>query len=139
MRSATWPEYFPQGCPPGDAIPAEGLLFRFLRRREPAASDFDDHWTIYPQHRAAWHANREKHCSVCGLSVYRTLEAAKKKRDILPPLRKMHIASGTVTEPCGLIAPTPRDQNDHYTWWPLPSGAHWISVFQWLEGPVAAT
>lgn len=130
-----WPIYFPADCPPAHAAPAGGVVFRFVQAGEPTADDFSDHWTAFPKRRDEF-VRRGKTCDACGLSVYFTLEAAKEKRRIIPALRKLHIASGKITPPCGVILPTPEDQRDHFTWWPQPDGATYVAAFACIEGPL---
>jgi hypothetical protein len=108
-----FPTTWPQDCPPADAEPANGVVFRLVRNNPPAASDF----LSYAEEGKC---PRRDPCLRCGLSVYRTLEDTVAKhaelRERFPDIDfGQHVASATLSPEHGktkqTFAPT------HTTWW----------------------
>lgn len=114
-------------------MPAEGQVFRFLRRSTAEAKDFLAHWDLYPQHREQWQVSG-KCCEVRGLSVYRTAQDALAKRAALPALKKMKLAVGALDPLSDTIARTPRsDDDNHHTWWSTQSPDTLSTLFAIVE------
>ena len=40
ISEQTYPDYFPEGCPPDDAIVSERILYRFCKKDKPEENDF---------------------------------------------------------------------------------------------------
>ncbi len=57
-------------------------------------------------------------CKACGLSVFRSIDDARKLRRRVRASRKRMIAKGTVSDQCGKMMPTPsRQEPTHTTFW----------------------
>lgn len=111
-----WPAHFPAGCPPPSAAPATGTVFRLVRNRPPAASDFVPHILLFPRNSFTG-----CQCEACGLSVFTTLEECRRAEARIPSLRGREVASADLTAEHGALAATPRAKNPgHFTWW-LPT------------------
>jgi hypothetical protein len=127
-----WPNYYPQGCPPGDAPLAQGKVYRFVSAT-PSISDFDPHYLRRPD--KAWDGVL---CQACGLSVNVTFEHARSKRALLAPLRKKKIAVAELTAKDGRLAPTPAlSDHHHHTWWRSMTSADPLELFKLVEEAIA--
>ena len=124
-----WPEYFPENCPPTTATSPNGKFYRFIAKDhdEPQSKDF-----------VSWRElNLEKpcpdnipECQACGLSVYSDLEEIRRMKKVIPKLRKMKIAGGSLTESSGKIKNTPsRNSQNHNTWWVPQNENPWQYFF----------
>lgn len=122
---AGWPDHFPDGCPPDDAGPATGLVYRLVRNAAPAADDFRSHAEDQPERD--W---GDAHCKACGLSIFRDLTEAVKTTRRIPALRGSVPASAELDGGPGVILHTPsRAADSHHTWW-LPDGESVQQLFK---------
>lgn len=131
-----WPEHLPSACPPADAQPASGVVFRLIRGATPSPGDFLPKCLENP---AGDFTGRE--CLAAGLSVYR------KRRDLdrlltYPTFRKdnWRIARGDLHPQVGRLKATPpqKIRNSHHTWW-WPSGVEPSTLFRLDEGSLDPT
>lgn len=110
-----WPEYFPPSCPPVTAKKASGKVYRFIdkKHKSPQDKDFLSWKEEHPNE-----VIQGKECQSCGLSIYISLEEAKRVARLIPKLRKMKIAEGNLVKDSGKIENTPScNSKDHFTWW----------------------
>lgn len=136
--AAVWPDYFPAECPPADAAPAVGTLYRFTKKQTPDAKDVTCHWNRFEQHREEW-ARDGRQCQACGLSVYLTVETARQKRAMIPALRKAHVHRVTLVTADGKLKNTPSvGDPEHHTWWAQSTIHDVLGFLQYVEGPNAA-
>lgn len=106
----TFPENWPEGCPPGDAVAAHGDVFRVVKTDPPQPGDF----------RSLWEQGRpiaQKECESAGLSVFQAVRDAAHAALKYPYLGEL-VARGTLGTKHGVVKPTPRSGNSHTTWWP---------------------
>lgn len=125
-----WPDYYPNSCPPEGAFPAEGVVFRFTDEPEPRPGDFEPHVIKFPGKQFP------DMCLASGLSVYRTLEDAQRKRRRVPGLRDKCIARGSLNNEAGLLMKTLK--HGHHTWWVPRSVESPCSLFSCVAKPDAA-
>ena len=112
MKDQKYPDYFPVGCPPDDALTEEQWLFRFCQGNVPQEDDFVSYYLKNPQ-------KYKGNIRAYGLSVL------KSKEDCLSAIRKFpwirqyqSIAKGETNEYKGSWKETPSRQNPaHVTWW----------------------
>lgn len=121
--SYNWPADFPLDCPPGAALPADGVFYRIVKNDPPRLGDF----------LSLYHLNRDlaerrigrgaTRCETMGLSIYAELGDALAAAcqfssigDWIVPL--------TLEPVAGKILPTPRyhpaapeNGDSHHTWW----------------------
>lgn len=110
-----WPQHYPQQCPPQQAIPASGKIYRFINGKSPLAKDFQSHYEREPS--KIW---EPKECQARGLSVLRTLDDCAAMREAVPALRKKRITEGVLTQSDGVTLITPSHScKAHTTWWRL--------------------
>ena len=110
-----WLPCVPANCPPPEAQPAEGVVFRLIASQEPTAGDFSPKRVEAPD---ADYAGKE--CMASGLSVY------KKRRDLerlmsYPTFRgkALWVAKAQLSPTHGVMLSTPprHIRNSHHTWW----------------------
>ncbi len=113
-----FPDTWPSDCPPGDALDAEGTVFRIVNHNPPAAEDFVTSFEsgAFPSRPA---------CLRCGLSVHRILADAIHTKTKYPKLGSW-IAQGMLTQGCGKTKQT--GQASHTTWW-ICAGVDRASIF----------
>jgi hypothetical protein len=105
----TFPEGWPNDCPPAEAIDASGMIFRIVNREPPAPEDFVSHFE-------AGKLPKAPPCLRCGLSVFQELGDAIHQRRLLPKLGRL-IARGEVFAQHGKIKLATGKQPTHTTWW----------------------
>jgi hypothetical protein len=100
-------------CPPADAQPVEGPVYRGVRGADPTPQDFQS----FNEAKAGAKA---EDCLHWGLSVWTTEAAVEHARKIIIPLRKgkWSVVVGHLEPEDGVIKHTPtNDQPDHRTLW----------------------
>jgi hypothetical protein len=126
QQSAEWPNYFPLGVPPDDAVDANGPVYRLVKLCPPQANDFLSSYEEYP--------GRSFHDleNACGMSVYRLIQDVQRTRNRYRPLRNRRIAIGVLLPEFGRMKPTPTNGDSHYTVW-LRCSANLGPAFQCVE------
>lgn len=123
MRS--FPDNWPQGCPPADAEPAAGRVYRLVKRNPACADDFRTHDERHKMPKA-------DPCLRRGLSVFRTRHDAVHQAKLLPFLGDK-IACAELCPEHGRMKLTPTTQRpSHTTWWPYP-GVDRAAPFHTIE------
>ncbi|MBP0016000.1 MAG: hypothetical protein J7647_00395 [Cyanobacteria bacterium SBLK] len=112
-QKSEWPDFFPDGVPPENAIPAAGKAFRIVASIPPTDSDFLSNVEKYPDRSYG-----ENLWMACGLSFHRQLECSKRTRKRFPALRKCRIALGILKPEHGVQLETGnRKFPSHFTVW----------------------
>jgi hypothetical protein len=114
----TFPDDWPQGCPPADAADANGEVFRIVKADPLSATDFRS----YHEMGIA----RGDPVLRCGLSVFRLRSDAEHVSRMFPNLGKV-IARATLRPEHGKVKQTGRPS--HTTWWPYV-GVDRVSLFE---------
>jgi len=109
MTQGEFPADWPSGCPPDDAQPAEGEIFRLVKSNPPTAADF---WS----HHETGKLPNTPACLRCGLSVFRSREDAEHQHRAYPRLGRF-IAKGMLVHEHGVTKLTHGRQPSHTTWW----------------------
>lgn len=123
-KVSTYRPHLPESCPPGDAVPSEGIFFRLILDGSVCEQSFlslrekDAKRKIRPP---------RTECEACGLSLYRTLtDAANLKKANPGTFGKALIAQGNLDRCLGTMKPTPaRPGDSHTTYWPFASSEPW--------------
>lgn len=113
--SKKYPDFFPIGCPPSDAVSDEKNVYRLIKTDKIDKSDF---LSFMEEGKDARHPSFP--FIEYGISVNTDFEELKKYWRGSPALKKMfnNIASGTTCKNSGVIKATPtRNQLHHHTWW----------------------
>ncbi len=100
----------PPGCPPDEAQPCLGEIFRLVPSAPIDEAGFVSHFERYPGRE--W----RDECAARGLSVFLTLEAVAKLRKRVKGFRDHKIAFATLAAPVGVMKQT--GNAEHHTWWP---------------------
>jgi len=135
LLSHALPSYhpnIPDGCPPTDARPMRGVIYRSLRGAKPEAIDFQSH-----AERNVSSVGPE--CQKWGLSVWLSEEDVKHARSVMAFFRRKHIACGQVTPLHGVIKRTPSgNQPNHHTYW-RDHTIDFVPLFRVVMPPVPAS
>lgn len=109
----SFPDYFPEGCPPEEATDAEIELYRFCTQSPPCEEDFCSYYEQNPQ-------RYEGVIQAYGLSVLPSADECLKALRKSPVLRAKYkyIATGANNPSRGKTLQTPgRISPRHITWW----------------------
>lgn len=117
-----WPDFYPVNCPPKEAKPASGTVYRLVRYNPAQAEDFKTPWEEYPRRFP------EPTTTNCGLSIHIDPQDSEKLKNRIPKFRKRQIAEGELNPTLGMIQHTPSLERSHYAWW-IPIGAEPWFVF----------
>lgn len=107
---SAFPDNWPPGCPPADAEPAAGPVYRLVKNIPPLAEDFKTHHEIGKMPKAPA-------CLRAGLSVFRTRDDAIHQSKLHPFLGNK-IASAELCPEHGKVKLTRGTMPSHTTWWP---------------------
>ena len=102
----TYPESWTVGCPPADAVDAQGEYFRVVKEDPCAANDFQTQGEL-------GRAINGCACLRVGLSLLTDYESASHYRDKFPYLGE-RIAAAKLSPPHGK---TKAGNGGHVTWW----------------------
>jgi hypothetical protein len=122
-----WPDFYPENCPPAEAEPASGTVYRLVRRNPAQAEDFETPWEEY--------RNQFEPPTIenCGLSVHTDPQDSEQLRNRIKKFRRRQIAEGSLNPTLGVIQRTRSLEKSHHSWW-VPLGAEpWI-VFNIIGG-----
>ena len=108
---AMWPNYFPVECPPADARNDDVWVYRLVTNVPPTLNDFMPTKIEQPEREF----KQNEICAACGVSVFRDVQDAIKKRSLYKPLRAKRIAIGQISKLDGLVLET--FAPSHMTWW----------------------
>lgn len=104
----------PTGCPPPQAAPAAGAVFRAANHDPPEAVDF---LSLYEEERPLRNPTPVLECQHRGLSVFRALADVRHLLGLFPD-RWQLVAAGVLTADSGVTLHTPSNRfPSHTTWW----------------------
>lgn len=111
----SFPDDYPEGCPPDDAPYADCEVFRVVSNNPPDSGEFP---TLAEKGRIL----NGRECECHGLSVFRDRADAQFCAEKYPHLGSL-IARAELSPSQGKLAATPRVingvENSHATWWPF--------------------
>lgn len=123
-----WPDFFPEGIPPDEAIEASGAMFRLVDDCPPTESDFASSIEENPSREFG-----DKLWQAFGVSMYKDQIEAEKTRARYAPLRSKKIARGELSGKQGVKMHTPsRTSKSHHTIW-LVKESNVHSAFECIE------
>ena len=127
-----WPDFYPENCPPAEAEPASGIVYRLVCHDPAQEGDFKTPFEENPK-RFDYKSNIKN----CGLSVQtdiRDSEQLQKTMKMVPRFKNSQIAKGELNPTLGLIQHTPSSKyKSHHSWW-VPIGAKPWVVFKVING-----
>ena len=115
--SLSFPADFPAECPPRQASPASGMVYRFLLPGSTTPSDRD---FMQFRHEAPHRPIKPGlECQSCGVSINPIREEAVALRAAVPAFRNRTLAVGALASNMGRTMPTPSHLagEHHLTWW----------------------
>jgi len=112
VNEQEYPDFFPAGCPPIDALTDEKNLFRLCRGLVPSKSDFASYYEGNPE-------KYKNNINAYGLSMYQSNEDYMEAYRKFPRVRMYSaVAKGITNNKRGSWKPTPSKNNpNHITWW----------------------
>lgn len=105
----TFAAYFPPNCPPSEAEPAGGIVYRIVKSDPPGADDFLNHYETGKLPKA-------DACMRCGLSVFRAKDDGIHQRNLYPKLGE-YLAEGELKPTDGQTRLTKGARPTHTTRW----------------------
>ena len=126
-----YPDYFPDDCPPEDAQPATGDVYRVVKQNPPNSRDF------IPFREKQSRDFGKDECKACGLSVFINFEDAVDMKNRRGGMKNRLIAKGTLNPDLGKIKHTPSNEpygESHHTWW-VPAEAEPWNAFHVVQIP----
>ena len=122
-----WPDFYPANCPPVEAEPASGTVYRLVRNNPPRMEDFR---TPFEENPGRF--NNKPSIKNCGLSVHTDMqdsEQLQKMTKMIPRFKNSQIAEGELNPTLGLIQHTPSSKyKSHHSWW-VPVGTEPLDCF----------
>ncbi len=123
-----WPDYYPEDCPPKDAITSSLTVYRLVKRDPAETGDFIPLYIEKPENFVNKPASEV--CQGCGISVLKDIQDVINLQNISGKMRRKHIAEGHINQMLGMTKHTPsRRYRSHHTWW-VPNGIKPRSVFK---------
>lgn len=120
-----WRDHLPDGCPPDDALPAHGLVYRLVNKINFDSKDFLSRREEKPD--GEWDVSE---CVAGGVSIYTELHGIKRLQEMVPAMRRKKITKGILDAKHGKMKNTPsQTHSSHYTWW-IPTDSQPWKVFQ---------
>lgn len=113
-----FPHEWSADCPPADAIPAEGTVFRICEQESLTVQDFRTYLEMGKLPDAP-------PCRRAGLSVFRKRSDAEHRARLQPGFGRI-VAKGTLLNEHGVTKQTGRPS--HTTWW-IAEGVDRVSIF----------
>jgi|LSQX01.3.fsa_nt_gb hypothetical protein len=107
-----FPNYFPKGCPPKEAIEKEISAYRLTKNNPALVDDFKPHAILNPK-------KKYNDIKAYGLSVFTDYNEISTVMKLNPKMRKFKfITIGTIFKGSGVILETPNENHkSHVTWW----------------------
>ena len=121
-----WPDFYPGNCPPAEAEPASGTVYRLVRHDPPQAEDFKSTWEEFPGRFP------EPTIKNSGVSVYTDPQDIERLKKRIRQLTDRKTAEGELNPTLGFIQGTKAVEKSHHTWW-IPIGAEPWLVFKVLS------
>jgi hypothetical protein len=114
----------PDGCPPKDAKPASGVMYRFVKQDPPTPHDFLSWRELYPGKPCPQGTTE---CSACGVSIFAVKDELAQLPKRVPKFRKQKIALGNLNPNLGVVMG--HKNTSHHDWWPPQDSKPW-AVFR---------
>ena len=120
-----WPHFYPVNCPPTEAEPASGKVYRLVRTDPPQAEGFKSLFEENP--RRFRNEPNITICIACGLSVHTDPQDSERLKNRVRKFKNRQVAEGELNPTFGMIQHTPSSRfKSHHTWW-IPIGAEpWV-------------
>lgn len=108
----TWPEHYPNACPPESAERTNKTVFRVIYENPPTDHSFLPYKIEHPDRTFEGYRD----CDASGLSILADKEEAIGLCRLIPAAKG--VAKGHLTPESGMIKETPnRRRRSHCTWW----------------------
>ncbi len=121
-----WPDFYPENCPPVEAEPASGTVYRLVEHDPPQKEDFLSTWEEFPGRFS------EPTTINSGVSVCTDLQDIDRLKKRYGHLRNRKTAKGELNPQLGKIQRSQGFTNSHVTWW-IPVGAEPWRFFEVID------
>ena len=131
-----WKPHLPPDCPPNDAEPTNGVVYRLAVDENFGEKDFLSFREMFPD----GHWNGVSECISCGVSVFTDIEAVEQMISRVPGKKhgrkKFKFAfKAILTSKLGKMKNTPsKFHKSHHTWW-IPYGEKPWEIFELVDLP----
>lgn len=119
-------------CPPEDALPTNGIVYRLTEKESITDGDFLSYREIYP-HK---HWDGVPECVACGVSIYTDIAGIERLIKRVPGKKKRKpkkIIMGSLKPQHGRMKNTPsQTHHSHHTWW-IPLDQKPWEIFQFID------
>ncbi|MDZ4763892.1 MAG: hypothetical protein SGI73_05015 [Chloroflexota bacterium] len=123
-----WRPHLPDDCPPENAAPTTGTVYRLAYKADFNEKDF----LSYKEEGKKWNVAE---CTASGISVYTEIEGIKQLFRRVKSARRKKVLRGVLKPQHGKILNTPSDtHNSHHTWW-IPADERPWEAFEVVELP----
>ena len=124
---------FPKNCPPSNAKPMAGTIFRGIQSLPIS----DSHFVC---HARAGKPCNPRQCKSWGLSIWITEAHARHAQKALHFMRSWHIAAGSISVDDGVVLQTGGNSSnpEHHTFWPS-KGCQLANRFSVVLRPIATS
>ena len=116
-----WPDFYPDNCPPAEAEPASGTVYRLVRHNPPQVEDFKSAFEEDPKQFT--HISMVKRC---GLSVHKDLQDSERLKKRIRKFKNRQIAQGRLNPTLGMIKQTPSLEQSHHSLWVPLEAEPWL-------------
>lgn len=115
-----WPHFYPVNCPPTEAEPASGTVYRLVRHNPAQEKDFQAPWEEYPGRFT------EPTTTNCGVSIHTDIQDSQRLRNRVRKFKNRQIAEGELNPMLGMIQHTPSREKSHHAWWIPIEAEPWV-------------
>ena len=123
LTKLTWPDFYPENCPPAEAEPASGTVYRLVKHDPARAEDFKSVFEENPRG-----AIKKKTVKIYGLTVHGDSQDSERLKNRARKFKNRQIAEGSLNPTLGMIRHTASIEESHHTWW-VPVEAKPWTVF----------
>ena len=118
-----WRDHLPENCPPDDAIPTNGVVYRFAGRKNFDERDFLSYREIYPE------KEYDSECIASGISIFTERAGIDRLLKRIPAKRRRRkrVIKGILKPEYGKMKNTPSyTHKSHHTWWLTLETTPWL-------------
>jgi len=108
----TWPDFYPDNCPPSEAEPHRGDIYMFRMRNEAVELSFTPYIIKCPER-----VQPGLECIGSGVYCFRTLRELRHMMNAIPKIRRNAISIKTSSRESDGLHKNTGSSKGHYTWW----------------------
>lgn len=110
----SWPEHYPENCPPEEADSRPGTYFRCISGNDVTEEDFESNYDMNLRRDM----ERTNPCARRSTSIWSTFKGARRILDLWPQFPSRCIAEVGLDGRCGQLKRSKgKERREHYHWW----------------------